>query len=132
MRKWRSIKEDISLYCDVEEYVKYFFFQKICKIIPYLKFSCLIHSHLVYHYFIDLSRVCDLFEPKTWTTLNGVTRKVCNCFDMFRRYLVYAEIAIAGMTLFTLVWACLAVRRRGLVFALFFFDLVTTIIHFPI
>ena len=48
---------------------------------------------------------------------------------MFRRYLVYAEIAIAGMTLFTLVWACLAVRRRGLVFALFFFDLVI-ILHF--
>ncbi|CAH8304306.1 unnamed protein product [Eruca vesicaria subsp. sativa] len=43
------------------------------------------------------------------------------------RYLVYAEIAISGMTIFTLVWACLAVRRRGLVFALFFFDLLTTL-----
>lgn len=53
-------------------------------------------------------------------------------FVTFRRYLVYADIAISAVTLFTLVWACLAVRRGGLVFALFFFDLVTTIIHFPI
>ncbi|XP_010438928.1 PREDICTED: CASP-like protein 1F1 [Camelina sativa] len=43
------------------------------------------------------------------------------------RYLVYAQIAICGATFFTLVWACLAVRRRGLVFALFLFDLLTTI-----
>jgi len=47
---------------------------------------------------------------------------------MFDRYLVYAQIAVCAATLFTLVWACLAVRRRGLVFALFFFDLVT-ILH---
>ncbi|KAG7617241.1 CASP-like protein 1F1 [Arabidopsis thaliana] len=42
------------------------------------------------------------------------------------RYLVYAQIAVCAATLFTLVWACLAVRRRGLFFALFFFDLLTT------
>ncbi|KAJ4913122.1 CASP-like protein 1F1 [Raphanus sativus] len=43
------------------------------------------------------------------------------------RYLVYADIAISAVTLFTLVWACLAVRRGGLVFALFFFDLLATL-----
>ncbi|KFK28997.1 hypothetical protein AALP_AA7G075900 [Arabis alpina] len=43
------------------------------------------------------------------------------------RYLVYADIAICAVTLFTLLWACFAVRRTGLVFALFFFDLLVTV-----
>ncbi|KAL1201205.1 CASP-like protein 1F1 [Cardamine amara subsp. amara] len=42
------------------------------------------------------------------------------------RYLVYAQIAICAMTLVTLVWACLAVRRGGLIFVLFFLDLLVT------
>ncbi|EOA15396.1 hypothetical protein CARUB_v10006640mg [Capsella rubella] len=42
------------------------------------------------------------------------------------KYLVYAQIAICAATFFSLIWACLAVRRRGLIFALFFFDLLTT------
>ncbi|KAJ4871260.1 CASP-like protein 1F1 [Raphanus sativus] len=40
------------------------------------------------------------------------------------RYLVYAYIAIAAVTLFTLAWACLAVRRGGFIFALFVIDLL--------
>ncbi|KAF8045474.1 hypothetical protein N665_0026s0022 [Sinapis alba] len=43
------------------------------------------------------------------------------------RYLVFAYIAIAAVTLLTLAWACLAVRRGGLIFALFFFDLLMTL-----
>ena len=43
---------------------------------------------------------------------------------MLHRYLVFAYIAISAVTLFTLAWACLAVRRGGFIFALFFFDLV--------
>ncbi|CAA7038976.1 unnamed protein product [Microthlaspi erraticum] len=43
------------------------------------------------------------------------------------RYLVYAKIAISVTTLVTLVWACLAVRRAGLVFVLFFLDLLMTL-----
>ncbi|CAH8391779.1 unnamed protein product [Eruca vesicaria subsp. sativa] len=43
------------------------------------------------------------------------------------RYLVDAYIAIAAVTVFTLAWACLAVRSGGLIFALFFVDLLTTL-----
>ncbi|CAN7033269.1 hypothetical protein IGI04_031614 [Brassica rapa subsp. trilocularis] len=43
------------------------------------------------------------------------------------RYLVFAYIAISAVTLFTLAWACLAVRRGGFIFALFFFDLLMTL-----
>lgn len=46
---------------------------------------------------------------------------------MLRRYLVYAYIAIAAVTLFTLAWACLAVRRGGFIFALFVIDLVIVV-----
>ncbi|CAH2078017.1 unnamed protein product [Thlaspi arvense] len=57
----------------------------------------------------------------------GIAFEADYSFSSSFRYLVYANIAICAAALFTLVWACLAVRRVGLVFALFFFDLLTTL-----
>ncbi|CAN8325846.1 unnamed protein product [Cochlearia groenlandica] len=60
-------------------------------------------------------------------SLYGLAFEAKYSYSSSFRYFVYAQIAVCATTLFTSIWACLAVRRGGYVFALFFFDLLTTL-----
>ncbi|CAN8230609.1 unnamed protein product [Cochlearia groenlandica] len=67
-----------------------------------------------------------MFTNSEVASVYGIAFEAKYNYSASFRYLVYAEIAISGVTLLTLVLACLAGRRRGLVFTLFFIDLLVT------